>query len=215
MGKVLLQAAIQTASSTTTSAYPAPNSGSYIGSKGSYAVQGSPINVGGEVGSVNNGWDGLVRRTYSGIWSNSGGNDNPSIFNGSPVETIDSDVYVSFGSQSVPATNYCMEWKGYVQAPNTDAYNFYLESDDYAMFWIGVNALNPDANMPLLTTNNGGQLNIDSVNLTGGQFYPIRIRFQEIAGGEYCQLYMGQGGGTLLSMNNYYMLNNHNSGGYN
>ena len=210
----LLQSIVQAASSTSISPFPAPNSGSFNTNRGSsFGSVGTPYDPGGGIVTVGSMWDGLQRKTYNGVWSNNGGNDNPSLFNGSPDEIIYSDVYVSFGSQSASAIDYAMEWKGYIQAPGNNAYyNFYLESDDYAMVWIGDAALDPDNNTPLITTNNAGALNTNSIQMTSGLYYPIRLRFQERSGGEYCQLYMSVEGGTLLSMNNWYTANNHEFG---
>jgi hypothetical protein len=215
MALALLQTLVMTAS-TQGNDYPAPHSGSYNTTyPGNYTEQGTPFDPGGGISysSITNTWDGLVRRTYNGVWSN-GGNDNPVLFNQQPVETIEADVYVSFGAQSNPNEYYAMEWKGYVAAPATTYYNFLLESDDVAMFWIGTAALNPDSNSPLCHSYNNTSLNANSVLLTGELFYPIRIRFQEHTGDDCCQLYMSQTGGPLYSMNNSYLVHDNVNGGY-
>ena len=213
---VLLQSVVA-AASLSTGVIPAPGSGAYNTSiPGNYTQQGTPYDPGNGVsyGSIGNGWDGLFRRTYAGIWSNSGSNDNPSIFNNSPMAVVDADVYLGFGNQTSTQSNYCMEWKGYIMAPATTYFNFVLESDDVAMFWIGAGARNPDNLSPECVTYNNRVLNTNSVLLTQNVCYPIRVRFQEYTGSEYCQLYMSQENGTLYAMNSYFMLNNHGTDGY-
>jgi len=194
---------------------PLPGEGSYQSSWsviGGYIAQGTPFDPGGGVASVNNASVGWFRTIFSGIWSNGGSNDNPGIFNGSPNFST-ADSYGGFG-QTGTGDNYCMEWRGYIQIFNTDTYNFLTDSDDVAMFWIGTAALDPDNNAPLCTSNNGFQLNANSVNLTAGLFYPIRMRFQEWSGDERCQVYAGIVSNSLTAMNNWNLRYNANTNGY-
>lgn len=168
---------------------PSPGSGSYQtewpGSAG-WGVQGTPYDPGSGIGSIPNQTWGWRRTTEQGIWSAGGGNDNPSIFNAGNYGSYDN--YAGFGTTSV-SENYCCEWKGYIQAPFSGNFNFLIDSDDVAMFWIGDGALNPDSYAPQCASNNGNQLNINSVSLTSGIWYPIRMRYQEWSGAERCQLF--------------------------
>ena len=201
--------------------YPLPGTGSYQtfwpNSAGTPPLGSGYIPDGGVV-SIDNPTAGWIRRTYGGIWSNtfSQGNDNPSLFDGAPLAT-DIDTFGGFGS-TAGADNFAMEWKGYLQVTNNDigVYNFLLDSDDVAMFWIGSPALNPDSNFPFIISNNDNQLNSVSVFLSNGLYYPIRMRFQEWSGAERCQLYMGQVGSgfNLNSMSNWSITHNGNTGGY-
>jgi hypothetical protein len=188
--------------------YPVPGDGFYQASwpdSAGWSAQGSVGDPGSGVGSITNQTNGWIRRTYSATWSvsGSGGNNNPSVFNGTAVNET-ADVYGGFGTTSVNE-NYCMEWKGYFVPPVTGTYNFLLDSDDVAMFWIGDGALNPESVGPICTANNSNQLNPNSVALTQNTAYPIRMRFQEWSGNERCQVFVGRvGTGTpLYAMQNW------------
>jgi hypothetical protein len=153
--------------------------------------------------------------TYPGIWSNtfSQGNDNPSLFSGSETDAI-YDAYGGFGTTG-QSDNYAMEWKGYIKATTTSAYNFLIDSDDVAMFWIGSAALNPDSNFPLITSNNSNQLNSNSVLLTADTWYPIRMRYQEWSGAERCQVFFGPAGTSDPLFSVYHWHNNYDALGWN
>lgn len=199
---------------------PAPGSGSYNSewpNSAGWSAQGLVSDPGSGVGGITNQTAGWIRRTYSGTWSNGGGNDNPSLFNGTATDTV-ADGYGGFGQTST-SDSFAIEWKGYFAPFVTGTYNFLLDSDDVAMFWIGDGALNPEGFNPWCTSNNGSQLNPNSASLTQGFAYPIRMRFQEWSGAERCQLYLGRvGTGTpLYAMNAWYnnMLYNSATTGYN
>ena len=176
---------------------PNPGAGSYEsywpGSQG-WSVQGSPSDPGNGISSVPNRTWGWRRVTYQGQWSypGSGGNNNPSLFSGGETGAT-YDAYGGFGTVE-QSDNYALEWKGYIKATTTAAYNFLIDSDDVAMFWIGSAALNPDSYSPLVSGNNSNQLNNNSVSLTADTWYPIRMRYQEWSGGERCQVYFGPAG---------------------
>lgn len=197
---------------------PGPGTGSYnnywSGSEG-WSAQGTPFDPGGGISAIDNPTWGWRRTTAQGYWSNNGNNDNPGIFNAGYDATYDN--YGGFGTTSL-SDFYACEWKGYIRAPSTGSFNFLLDSDDVAMFWIGTAALNPDSNQPLLTTNNGSQLNSNSVSLTSNIWYPIRMRYQEWSGNERCQIYFGPAGSSnpVYAMNNWqdYMGWNINTLGY-
>jgi hypothetical protein len=197
---------------------PGPGTGSYLnswpGSEG-WSVQGSPSDPGGGISSIPNRTWGWRRVTYPGIWSNtfSQGNDNPSLFSGSETDAT-YDAYGSFGTTG-QSDNYAMEWKGYIKATTTSAYNFLIDSDDVAMFWIGSAALDPDSNFPLITSNNSNQLNSNSVLLTADTWYPIRMRFQEWSGAERCQVFFGPAGTSNPLFSVYYWHNNYDALGWN
>lgn len=170
---------------------PTPGSGNYqttwAGSEG-WSVQGTPYDPGSGISSIPNATWGWRRTTEQGYWSyiGSAGNNNSAIFNAGNAGSYDN--YGGFGDSDVSDT-YCCEWKGYLQAQFTGNFNFLLDSDDVAMFWIGDGALNPDSTAPICHSNNGSHLASNSVSLTGGTWYPIRMRYQEWSGGERCQVY--------------------------
>lgn len=189
--------------------------GSWPDSAG-WSSQGTPFVVDGGLVSIDNPQNGWMRRIYPGLWSLPGvnGNDVPGLFDGAPTFQ-EIDTFGGFG-QSGTGDNYAMEWKGYIQVFNTGNYNFLLDSDDIAMFWIGSAALAPNFDNKLLWTNNGSQLNANSPNLYTSLYYPVRMRFQEWSGAERCQLYMGQvgSGGDLTYIGGWTMRYNGNTQGY-
>jgi hypothetical protein len=173
---------------------PSPGTGSYqytwSGSE-NWSPQGTPYDPGSGTSDVTNPQGGWIRRTYSGIWSPEGvaSNSNPGLFSGG-YNYQTSDSYAGFGSTAV-GDWYAMEWKGYFRPPTTATYNFLADSDDICMFWIGNGALNPESYGPLCTSANGNNLNQNSVILDATLWYPVRMRYQEWAGGERCQVYAG------------------------
>jgi hypothetical protein len=186
--------------------YPVPGGGFYLASwpdSAGWSAQGMVFDPGSGAGSITNQTNGWIRRTYAATWSASGSNNNPSAFNGTVVDET-ADNYGGFGTIDLNE-NFCMEWKGYFVPPVTGTYNFLLDSDDVAMFWIGDGALNPESVGPICTSNNSNQLNPNSVSLTQNTAYPIRMRFQEWSGNERCQVFVGRvGTGTpLYAMQNW------------
>ena len=136
----------------------------------------------------------LIRRAYSGLWANTSSynNNNPGIFNGTPLETL-ADSFIDFGNQSTGSDNYCMEWKGYYKPSYSEGgfglWNFQTVGDDVCMLWIGLAALTPTNEN--WTCNNGvnSGLNLQSPTLYQDKWYPIRIRYQEWGGDELCGVY--------------------------
>ena len=170
---------------------PDPGSGAYQtvwgGSEGT-PTQGTPYDPGSGIGSIPNATWGWRRTTAQGYWCPVGQatNSNPSIFDFAGAGAYDN--FGGFGTIQLSDT-FCCEWKGYLQAPISSNFNFLLDSDDVAMFWIGDGALNPEGVNPICTSNNGSQLASNSVILTQNTWYPIRMRFQEWGGAERCQIY--------------------------
>lgn len=219
MSAVLLQAIVaSTSSSVGPFTPPSPGSFNPPASSGlTYSAQGTPVGPGTGYAGVNNSTAGYVRKTYLGQWTSNYTDMNPSIFDGSPVETITDDSYISFGLQSTGGDNYCMEWKGYFKASATANWNFVVVADDVVMFWIGDAALTPDNNN--WTCNNGVNtgLNANSVSLVQDFWYPIRVRYQEWSGDESLGIYGAPADSELISLFQYGWMNTaHNSisGGY-
>lgn len=196
--------------------YPTPGSGDYqTGSVGlasvTWASRGTPVNPGGNVSSVTNSTYGLFRSKYAGNFTPSPGSLpttwNMNFFNaGTPMGTF-SDTYVSFGGQDDidPNTNFSMEWKGYVQAPESGNYNVYITCDDDTVIWIGSNALTPtNSNYTAWGSNKTVPqiVNTNSMTLTANQYYPVRIWFSEFTGACRMQIFFINSNGTKYSGNN-------------
>lgn len=83
--------------------------------------------------------------------------------------------------------NYTLMWTGYLQAPATGAFKFMTMSDDSSWFWIGSDALSPNAGNADI--NNGGLHGLTSVEsapvlLQSGYYYPIRAIFGQETGAD-------------------------------
>jgi hypothetical protein len=178
--------------------YPVPGSGTYKTAATAltgitYASIGTPYNPGGNVSSVTNTATGLYRKKYDGNFTATS-SSAPSTWNYSFFDTATfikaiADTYVSWGQQTdgegLGESLFSVEWKGYVQVPTTQDYNIYAESDDHIAMWIGTDATaTPGDGTRLLGSNNkqmpsnagtAGVYGANSVTLTAGQWYPVRI----------------------------------------
>jgi len=86
------------------------------------------------------------------------------------------------------ADNYSWQWVGYFLASTNENYTFYTASDDASYLWIGNNAL-AGFTTANATVNNGGlhgaiEVASSPVSLVAGTYYPIRIQFGELSGGD-------------------------------
>ena len=81
---------------------------------------------------------------------------------------------------------YSWQWLGYFKPSTTEDYTFYTSSDDGSYLWVGEDANNPTTGNALV--NNGGphgsQEVSGTISLTANTYYPIRIQFGEIGGGD-------------------------------
>lgn len=82
---------------------------------------------------------------------------------------------------------YSWQWLGYFKPSTTETYTFYTSSDDGSYLWIGENALS-GYNTGNAVVNNGGphgnSEQSGSIELVANIYYPIRIQFGEIGGGD-------------------------------
>jgi len=131
---------------------------------------------------------GLYKRTYAGYH-----NENPSFFATATLTTYGANPATSVQTTAISepssddGSNFSVQWLGYFKPTTTETYTLYISSDDGSYLWIGANALSgfttANANM-----NNGGahgQIEVSTtVSLTAGVYYPIRIQFGEIGGGD-------------------------------
>ena len=191
--------------------YPLPGSGSYTSNTGSAGgVLGFAFNPGGGVESVSNSQNGWAYYIKDGRF-----NSDTTFFNG--VARTGADIYGGFGFQNLPKDEYAIQWVGYLPVPTTGDYNIYLTSDDLLYFWIGTNALegNYNFNNYHSSTNNSSNYANNSVTLTGGLYYPVRMWFQEWSGAERAQVLFGLAASNALAMNQYTIVNNSQTEGHN
>lgn len=168
------------------------------GINAAYGTRGTPYDPGGNISTVPNSAAGIYREKYIGnLWSTYGAFSEFDLtwFDDPTRGPIGVDIYsyAGFGQrQDLTAENgYTLQWRGYVQAPATGTYNWWTSgTDDDAAIWIGTAALNPTyANMNGYASNNR-VLSLNSVNLTAGQWYPVRMVFTEFNGWEQCQWFL-------------------------
>lgn len=169
-----------------------------------YSLKGTAYDPGGSVGSVTNIVAGLYRRKYVGEIMAGAGNTNSWDFtftsnpSHGPISTPDKeiDTVVSFGQRNdLPYEDgYTFEWKGYLQVPASGTWNTYITCDDDVVMWIGTAALNPsktNAHHAQAYINQGfSGANTNSLTLTSGVWYPVRMWFVEYGGAERFQLFM-------------------------
>lgn len=220
--------------------YPVPGSGDTPYKLGAaalsgitYADIGTPYAPGGEINTVSNTAAGLYRTKYDGNFT-AASNSLPSTWNYSFFNTATviksiADTYVSWGQQTdgsgLGEHNFSMEWKGYVQVPTTQNYNFYAESDDHIAMWIGTDATNAPLNATrLLGSNNKGMpgnattagvYGVNSVTLTAGKWYPVRVWFSEHTGGCKAQIYAQGADGAKFAGSQLTFAYNTATSGYN
>jgi hypothetical protein len=140
------------------------------------------------VTSINQYNAGLYKTTYAGYH-----NENPAFFvtatpatyGANPATSIQTTIIQEPSSDD--GSNFSVQWLGYFKPTTTQTYTFYISSDDGSYLWIGANALSgfTTANANI---NNGGahgnQERSGTVALTAGIYYPIRMQFGEIGGGD-------------------------------
>jgi len=185
--------------------YPATGVNYLAQGPAGFSINGTPYDPGGAVDAIYAPSAGWRRVTADGTWSVSGGNDNPTLFNS--VAQVDVDAWGGFGYTNSSASYYAMEWKGYIKAGPGSYHNFYTDSDDVCMFWIGNAALNPTLENAYVVSNGGTTYPTNSLLLTEDKWYPIRMRFQEWDGAENCQVFYASEGNTAYGMLTYFNAN--------
>lgn len=168
------------------------------GINAAYGTRGTPYNPGGNVSTVPNSAAGIYREKYVGKpWSTYGAFSefDVSWFSNPSHGPIGVDIYgyAGFGLRTDLGSEngYALMWRGYFQAPATGTFNFWTAgTDDDAIVWVGSAAVNPTyANLNGSATGNR-VLSANSVNLTAGQWYPVRMVFVEFGGAEQCQWFL-------------------------
>jgi hypothetical protein len=131
---------------------------------------------------------GLYKTTFSGYHGENPAffaTATPTAFGSNPATSIQTTSITEPGSDD--GSNFSCQWLGYFKSTTTETYTFFLSSDDGSYLWIGANALSgfTTANANI---NNGGahgpQEVSNTFSLVAGNYYPIRIQFGEIGGGD-------------------------------
>lgn len=131
---------------------------------------------------------GLFKTTYAGYHSENPAffaTATPATYGANPATSIQTTIIQEPSSDD--GSNFSVQWLGYFKPITTETYTLFILSDDGSYLWIGANALSgfTTANANI---NNGGahgsQERSGSVALTAGIYYPIRMQFGEISGGD-------------------------------
>ena len=191
--------------------YPQPGSGTYISNVGAAfgGVQGTAYDPGGGIPNVFNAVGGWAYYIKDGEFNN-----NTGFFNG--VSMTGADQQGGFGDQAKAKEYYAIQWVGYIYVQTTGDYNIHLSADDVLYFWIGTNALSGNFNLSNYhhSENNGESYAGNSVTLTGGLYYPIRMWFQEWSGNEKAQVHIGPVASAALAINQWSTSYNSQTGGH-
>lgn len=131
---------------------------------------------------------GLFKTTYSGYFA-----DNVSFFATATPASVGGNPATSVQTTSIfePATddgsNFSCQWLGYFKPTTSETYTFFTSSDDASYVWVGSNAVSGFTTSNSVVNNGGLHGNTEkfgSIALTAGTYYPIRIQFGELNGGD-------------------------------
>lgn len=127
---------------------------------------------------------GLIGQKYSGYFA-----DNVNYF-ATATKVGDRSLFTTIDNGTPPwnvGDYYSYEWIGYFLPSTTETYTFYTYSDDAGYLWIGNNAVSGFTTANALI-NNGGvhppREYSNTIALTAGVLYPIRIQFGENDGAD-------------------------------
>ena len=131
---------------------------------------------------------GVFKTTYSGYF-----NDNVNFFATATPASVGGNPATSVPTTEItePATddgsNFSCQWLGYFKPTTTETYTFFTSSDDASYVWVGSNSITGFTTTNS-TVNNGGlhgtQERSGSIALTAGTYYPLRVQFGELNGGD-------------------------------
>jgi hypothetical protein len=131
---------------------------------------------------------GLYKTTYSGYFA-----DNVSFFATATPASVGGNPATSVQTTSIfePATddgsNFSCQWLGYFKPTTSETYTFFTSSDDASYVWVGSNAVSGFTTVNSTVNNGGLHGNTErsgTIALTAGIYYPIRIQFGELNGGD-------------------------------
>ena len=131
---------------------------------------------------------GVYKTTYSGYFA-----DNVSFFATATPASVGGNPATSVQTTSIfePAqddgSNFSCQWLGYFKPTTTETYAFFTSSDDASYMWIGETAITGFTTLNATVKNGGAHGNQErsgTASLTAGTYYPIRIQFGELNGGD-------------------------------
>jgi hypothetical protein len=131
---------------------------------------------------------GLYKTTYSGYFNDNVGffaTATPASVGGNPATSVQTTSI--FEPPQDDGSNFSCQWLGYFKPTTSETYTFFTSSDDASYVWVGGTAISGFTTGNAVV-NNGGlhgmQEASGSIALTAGTYYPIRIQFGELSGGD-------------------------------
>jgi hypothetical protein len=131
---------------------------------------------------------GVYKTTYSGYFA-----DNVSFFATATPASVGGNPATSVQTTSIfepsqnDGENFSCQWLGYFKPTTTETYTFFTSSDDASYMWIGETAITGFTTLNATVKNGGLHGTLEksgSIALTAGTYYPIRIQFGELSGGD-------------------------------
>ena len=131
---------------------------------------------------------GVFKTTYSGYFA-----DNVSFFATATPASVGGNPATSVQTTSIfepsqnDGENFSCQWLGYFKPTTTETYTFFTSSDDASYVWVGSNAVSGFTTTNSTVNNGGLHGTIEksgTIALTSGVYYPIRIQFGELSGGD-------------------------------
>jgi hypothetical protein len=131
---------------------------------------------------------GLFKTTYAGYFA-----DVPSFFATATPTTYGTNPATSVQTTAISeassddGSSFSCEWLGYFLPSTTETYTFFTSSDDASYVWVGSNAISGFTTENAIVNNgglHGNQESSGTISLTSGVYYPIRIQFGELSGGD-------------------------------
>jgi hypothetical protein len=131
---------------------------------------------------------GLYKTTYSGYFADTVSffaTATQQTFLNNPATSVQTTAISEPGSDD--GSSFSCQWLGYFKPVTSETYTFYTSSDDASYMWIGENAQSGFTTTNATVKNgglHGNQEQSGSIALTAGTYYPVRIQFGELSGGD-------------------------------
>jgi hypothetical protein len=161
---------------------------SIVGSSYQFGTPLPPaITIGGAQPGVGNAAAGLLKRRYDQGYFY----DDPTWFDGKTPDSSGADTTLHIETN---ADNYSIVWTGYFVVPTTGIYRFATTSDDSSFLWLGNNAVSGYTTSNAIVNNGGLHGNTwayspNYYQMTAGDYYPMRVMFGELSGGDTLDVY--------------------------
>ena len=131
---------------------------------------------------------GLYKTTYAGYHNEVPGffaTATPTTYGANPATSVQTTAISEPGTDD--GSNFSVQWLGYFLPSTTETHTFFISSDDGSYLWVGANALTGFTTANATVNNGGAHGTVElsaGVSLVAGTYYPIRMQFGEIGGGD-------------------------------